>query len=470
MLEYEDTIAPGEMRAALAVRRRLVHRVKRAFSSRTNGSAPHVVRLVVDVGPVDPFAWLHAQPAAERLYWSGRNGEAAVAAVGAAEVLRADAPSVSNRSLDQHLRMRFAHADNASCALRYYGGWAFDPVQPLENGWDAFGTYRFVLPRFELRTTGEQATLICNLVRPHDEDRLDAICAQVERLAWPATPPALTLPSAAARTDRPDQTAWRHMVARALDAIAANDLQKVVLARQSVFDFIDALAPVELLRRLHATTSNCFHFMIQPRDAIAFVGASPERLFRRVGRRVQTEAIAGTRSRGDSAQTDAALRNELLESKKDRREHAYVVRAIRDHLAALCTSVHEEASASELRLARGRHLRSQFEGRLQDGVTTLDVLRTLHPTPAIGGVPTEKALQSIRMQEPFARGWYAGPVGWIGPDDAEFAVAIRSGLVRDNTLTLYSGAGIVDGSVPGQEWDEIEQKISDFAAVLDLTS
>jgi len=470
MLEYEDTIAPDEMRAAPAICRQLVRRAERALSSRAHGSAPHVVRFSIDVGPVDPFAWLHAQPAAEQLYWSGRDGEEAVAAVGAAEVLRADALPVSDGSLDQHLRTRFAQASNASPALRYYGGWAFDAAQPLEDGWDAFGTYRFVLPRFELRTTGKRATLICNLVRPHDEDRLDALCAQIERLAWPTTPPALTLPAAMARTDQPDQTVWRHMVARTLDAIAANDLQKVVLARQSVFDFIDALAPVELLRRLHATTSNCFHFMIQPADAIAFVGASPERLFRRVGKRIQTEAIAGTRSRGDSAQTDAALRDELLESEKDRREHAFVVRAIRDHLAALCTSVQEEASASELRLARGRHLRSKFEGRLQDGVTTLDVLRTLHPTPAIGGVPAEKALQSIRLQEPFGRGWYAGPVGWIGPDAAEFAVAIRSGLVRDNTLTLYSGAGIVDGSVPGQEWDEIEQKISDFAAVLDLTS
>jgi menaquinone-specific isochorismate synthase len=130
----------------------------------------------------------------------------------------------------------------------------------------------------------------------------------------------------------------------------------------------------------------------------------------------------------------------------------------------------QEGNASELRLARGRHLRSQFEGHLRDDVSTLDVLRTLHPTPAIGGVPTEAAVQAIRTQEPFARGWYAGPVGWIGPDAAEFAVAIRSGLVRDSSLALYSGAGIVDGSVPEAEWDEIEQKISDFAAVLDLTA
>ena len=179
--------------------------------------------------------------------------------------------------------------------------------------------------------------------------------------------------------------------------------------------------------------------------------------------------MAGTRSRGDSARADAVLRDELLGSEKDRREHAFVEQAIRDRLAALCTSVRQNETTSELRLARGRHLRSQLEGRLRDRVTTIDVLCALHPTPAVGGVPTDHACRAIREQEPFVRGWYAGPVGWIGAEAAEFAVAIRSGLVRGNQLALYSGAGLVEGSVPEQEWNEIEQKISDFAAVLDLT-
>ena len=92
------------------------------------------------------------------------------------------------------------------------------------------------------------------------------------------------------------------------------------------------------------------------------------------------------------------------------------------------------------------------------------MLRALHPTPAVGGYPKEGALEEIRSAEPFDRGWYAGPVGWIGAD-AEFAVGIRSGLVRGNRLALFSGAGIVEGSVPEAEWAEIEQKISDFTGM-----
>jgi menaquinone-specific isochorismate synthase len=95
-------------------------------------------------------------------------------------------------------------------------------------------------------------------------------------------------------------------------------------------------------------------------------------------------------------------------------------------------------------------------------------MRALHPTPAVGGYPTSAALTAIRDLEPFDRGWYAGPVGWVGSRGAEFAVALRCGLVRGSSLSLYSGAGIVEGSHPAEEWNEIEQKISDFIRIFGL--
>jgi len=124
-----------------------------------------------------------------------------------------------------------------------------------------------------------------------------------------------------------------------------------------------------------------------------------------------------------------------------------------------------EERLSEMKLARGRHLVSRARGTLREGVTDWDVLEALHPTPAVGGHPKEEALAEIRTSEPFDRGWYAGPVGWISADAAEFAVGIRSGLVSGRTLRLFSGAGIVAGSVPEEEWAEIEQKIGDFTRI-----
>ena len=121
-----------------------------------------------------------------------------------------------------------------------------------------------------------------------------------------------------------------------------------------------------------------------------------------------------------------------------------------------------------MKLAGGRHLRSGVRGTLREGVTDAEVLLALHPTPAVGGYPRQEALEVVRALESFDRGWYAGAVGSIGAEGSELAVGIRSGLVSGNRLALFSGAGIVAGSVPEDEWAEIEQKIGDFVRVFGL--
>ena len=181
-----------------------------------------------------------------------------------------------------------------------------------------------------------------------------------------------------------------------------------------------------------------------------------------------SEAVAGTLPRGDSTESDEALRERLLGSGKDRREHGYVRDGVREALSGLCDELEVEKGVSEMKLASRRHLVSGVRGALREGVTDADLLSALHPTPAVGGYPKELARRFLREAEPFDRGFYAGPVGWIGADAAEFAVGIRSGLVEGRRLALYSGAGIVEGSEAESEWREIEQKISDFAAVLGL--
>jgi menaquinone-specific isochorismate synthase len=162
------------------------------------------------------------------------------------------------------------------------------------------------------------------------------------------------------------------------------------------------------------------------------------------------------------------LREDLLHSAKDLSEHSYVSKGVREALEPLCEELEIEDHVSEMKLARGRHLRSKVRGTLREGVTDAGLLDAMHPTPAVGGYPRSEALEEIRVLEPFDRGWYAGPVGWIGADASEFAVGLRSGLVRGQTLALFSGAGIVAGSVPDEEWAEIEQKIGDFTGMFGL--
>lgn len=464
MIERSDiVIADAVVSDPVDVRRVLAQRVEEMLGSSVAGRV-RVVRLVVPVEPVDPFQWLAEQPAYPRVYWAGRQDGLEMAAVGAADLLEGAATDDYD-TLRSQLDRVLAFSDEQ---VRYFGGFRFDRSVSPEAAWNAFGTYRFVLPRFELDRRGEETLLVCNLLLPRDRHRHREILAAIDGLTLPLFERTGVLPQPIGRRDVPDVAGWRQRVLQALVAFARGEMEKVVLARKAVFEFTEELDPLLLLKRLRAATPNCFHFCFQPEASVAFVGATPERLFRRDGRGVWSEAVAGTRPRGDSARSDARLRDELLHNEKELREHEYVRRSIYEGLEPLCERLHIDTT-TEMKLARGRHLVSRVEGALKEGVHGSDVMRALHPTPAVGGYPTVAAQHAIREMEGFDRGWYAGPLGWIGTRGAEFAVAIRSGLVEAQRLSLFSGAGIVDGSQPDAEWREIEQKIGDFLKVFGLS-
>jgi menaquinone-specific isochorismate synthase len=243
-------------------------------------------------------------------------------------------------------------------------------------------------------------------------------------------------------------------------------MDKIVLARRVDLEFEMNLDPVMLLLRLRQVTPQCYNFCFQPGNDGAFIGASPERLYFRHGRWIESEAVAGTRPRGNTPDVDAGLSEALLTSDKDLREHAFVRDMIQESLNPLCRDVAVDGRVSLLKLSRRQHLYSGMSGHLSEAVSDAELCRELHPTPAVGGCPTEVAIDRIREWEGFDRGWYAAPFGVIGRDVVELAVAIRSARVDAKRLSLFSGAGIVSGSTPDQEWDEIENKIVDFIRIL----
>jgi menaquinone-specific isochorismate synthase len=446
----------------------LADRVSRALSDARleslAGPVERIARLAVPAGRVDPFRWLSEQRMFPKIYWSGREDRAGVAAVGIAD-LREAGVSEGTGSLSKVLA---SLPDSGVSGARYYGGARFDPLGQPDEEWAAFSAYRFVMPRFELHAGETETTLICNLVLPRDIDDASKIVQEIEDLSLREGASGALLPAPMFREDSPDLQGWRENVEQALAAFSEGRLGKVVLARRAEFGFCGDLDPTLLLESLKAATPGCFHFYAEPESGIAFLGASPERLFRREGRSVESEAVAGTRPRGVTSAEDEGLRDDLLHSPKDLSEHTYVSKGIREALEPLCEELEIEDRVSEMKLARGRHLRSKVRGTLEDGVTDAALLDAMHPTPAVGGYPRNEALEHIHALEPFDRGWYAGPVGWIGQEASEFAVGIRSGLVRGRTLALFSGAGIVADSVPDEEWAEIEQKIGDFTGMFGL--
>jgi len=467
MFESSDVyILPEIVTEPASIRRTLRRRINRALSEVNNGQGEtmRVVRIVVPIGPVDPIAWLNEQRIWPRSYWRGREDRTRIASVGAADLCGGDTLADYD-TLREQLDRVFVSSDPR---IRYFGGFRFDLRATKSEEWKAFGTYQFVLPRFELSVRGDEVRLACNLVLPRDRSRRSEILDLIDTLTFPPFVLTGDLPVPISRSNTPDRSGWNEHIDWALDAFGETSLEKIVLSRKAVFDFDRELDPILLFEKLCATKPNCYHFLIQPQEGATFLGATPERLFLREGRSILSEAVAGTRPRGDSAMSDARLREELFHSEKERREHEYVRRSLREGLAQLCKTLYLDESPSEMILASRRHLVSNVEGTLLDGVAGSDVMVAIHPTSAVGGYPTEEALQGIRKLEPFDRGWYAGPVGWIGSNGAEFVVAIRSGLVQPFLLSLYSGAGIVRGSTAEDEWDEIEQKIDEFVKLLGL--
>lgn len=408
------------------------------------------VALSVQANGLKEWQWLNANRGLASVAWSERTSPDVVAGVGVA----ASVERPSNRDASACIA-ECRQLLNGNSDLKFFGGFSFDGTK----GWSDFGAGRFVVPR--LRLSNGTLTLAVMSADDIEKARLD-----LQRICFQPKPFDNDPPTPTAKKYSPTFDGWQSRIDEALSLIRSEVLEKIVLSRRTTLKFQETLNPVVLAERLYETTHDCFVFCFDFGADSAFVGATPERLFLREGHQLNSEVIAGTRMRGENSIEDERLAIELLTSDKDQREHDIVRKSIRQKLHKFVDHLEVDNQASILRLARKQHLRSNVQGTLKPGVEDGMLLKRLHPTPAVGGYPTENALPEIARIEPFNRGWYAAPVGWIGSDSAQFAVAIRSGLVKGDSLSLYSGAGIVRGSDPDQEWQEVENKIQDFIGVL----
>ncbi|HLF17687.1 MAG TPA: isochorismate synthase [Candidatus Omnitrophota bacterium] len=421
------------------------------------GTPTKVLRFELACEPVNILSWLHNnQLGLEKTYWSDRANAFEMGAIGSADIISGN-DSLDHQSLFEYMQDRLS-SDNPH--LRFYGGVDFF-ADKAEGEWQALGSFRFIVPQFEFHQTPQQSVFAFNIrIANVNEEHIREILSTFEKMDFSADTVYRKVPVLLRRADFPDEAQWLKMFNS-----AHGKFEKIVLARKTVFDFDMDIRPVALLKHLKDMTPNCFHFCFQPHPGYGFLGASPERLFKRTEGAIESEALAGTIGRSIDPDEDAALTQKLLRSAKNNSEHDYVVTDLKNKLSRLCSELRQDPRTQIMKLDNGQHLMTRFEGKLRPKVYDEDILRSLHPTPAVAGCPQEKALKAIAELEPFKRGWYAAPVGYVGCDTTEFVVAIRSGLVNKNQLSLYAGAGIVEGSTAQDEWDEIENKIGSFIKV-----
>jgi isochorismate synthase len=355
------------------------------------------------------------------------------------------------------------------------GGLGFTGRRPADDDeWAAFGPASLVLPALAFARTPDGAYVTAatlggdgTAARTHAR-RWDALVARARDLA-PAAGALAARPAAAPlaiTAEQPDRASWDRLVGLFAGAVGRGRLDKVVLARRVALRSPLELDPVNALRRLAAAgpESTIFAFV---RDDVTFLGATPERLARTEGRAFRTAAVAGSAPRGADATEDARLAAGLLASDKEREEHAVVVTMLRDALRPIVERLDIAPAPEILALRHVQHLVTPIEGILREETGILALAERFHPTPAVGGEPRDAALALIVEHEGFDRGWYAGPVGWLGADgDGELMVALRCGLLGGQRATLFAGCGIVADSDPAREWEESRMKLRPVSSAL----
>jgi menaquinone-specific isochorismate synthase len=345
--------------------------------------------------------------------------------------------------------------------LTVYGGLAFDPLQSVTSEWQAFGQFLFFIPRWEVCHLDYSPHVYLNGVWEDLED-IDRFLKEHEHVIKHARVQPVPQPQSSfcldSRLDTPDQSQWVDLVNRVHRDMAADDVQKVVLARRSRLKRASA-HPLAWHRYLLDQRKDSFVYAFLPNTEYAFVGASPERLYYRLEERISTEALASTLSKRPDA-SHHQFKDNMKQSPKLMKEHDCVRQWLNDQLTVICDGDVRQNKLEIVEWNNSYHLRTKFSGSLQGSFTDADVIRQLHPTPAVGGLPKQGIWERLRTYEPFSRGWYAGPLGWISQAAAEWTVSIRSILFTPEEVICYAGAGLVAESDPIDEWEEIEHKMN----------
>lgn len=339
------------------------------------------------------------------------------------------------------------------------GGFAFSDADPKAPEWCEFPAARLFVPRLcWVRASGT-----CRLTRVWEEGQQE----RVDRLLTSTLATARSIRVDAADAELPaaevqngaEQRQWSERVEAIRALIAKGAVRKVVIARRRFLQAGRAIEAARIVAAASSTRPSCVSFWMSGGET-AFVGSTPEILARVRGGRVYSGALAGSAPRGSTPEEDRRLGQALLRCPKNGLEHRLVVTAVKSALDTVASPLESPAEPELVRLPEAQHLYTPISGPLSRPLTVLQIGGLLHPTPAVCGVPREAARSLIEREEP-GRGWYSGAMGWMtASGEGELAVALRSALIDGCAMSVWAGAGIVEGSEAESEFAETESKMT----------
>jgi menaquinone-specific isochorismate synthase len=434
----------------------------------TRQGRPLPLLVTCKAHPVDILQWLKSHSVYPRLYWYDRDGSVEIGGYGSLMSVSENDPARLWTAFDKLSGILDRHPQKG--LIRFLGGSCFFPQEKRDKRWEDFPRLWFVLPQVMMLRKNKDFFISVGVVFEDHEDDYDILATILEFLkkakAKDLSPIRNQFPEVITRADHPDYTGWKNNINTSLHKIDKGKIDKVVLARRTDVKFKEAVEAVDYVHALKSANDRCYFFLFQPRQGAAFLGATPERLLKIENDRLISEAVSGTVARGADPDEDKHRGAWLLQDQKELSEQKFVTDDLIAKFHRLTKKIDLPGPPEIVKLANVQHLVSKVSGVLRNGISIGEMVSSLHPTAAVGGCPVSAAISLIEKLEPFSRGWYGGPVGIISHELTEMAVGIRSSLVFDRVVSLFTGAGIVKGSTPESEWNELEDKMSTAFKVL----
>lgn len=426
------------------------------------------------IEPFEFFARGKELYSGERFFWKDPSGAQMFAGLGICKLIQ------SSGTVDRFFHTEEKWRETVSDVVKIgvsgikgtgpvmFGGFSFDPFKKQTPLWSNYSHARLHIPEFLLTKHDGKTYLTTNIYcTPYDDISLAEKVIQKRKMLFSAPLPEKSTSAEIVSEEEVGKEQWIETVRRLVDDLKDSKiLKKVVMARELLVTAADEIPVEAVLLNLLNEQADSYIFAFEAGGS-CFTGASPERLVKKTGQTVYSACVAGSIAKGKTAEEEKALGAKLLGDDKNLIEHQYVVDMIRAALEPVCSELEIPARPGLLKMRDIQHLYTPVTGKVREEVSLFEIVELLHPTPALGGFPKGEAMEKIRAIEKMDRGFYGSPIGWIDEEgDGEFAVAIRSGLIRGKRAHLFAGCGIVEDSDAESELIETRIKFRPMLSAL----
>jgi len=449
-------------------------RLVKAIASLSPNEQYKLISITKQIDKQDPLHIFEGAKALnkDRSFWVNSARTLTLIGVGKVQVLEASDDRFTETEKQWTTLLKEAWIDNPyrdipGTGIVALGGMSFDPLKETTELWKKFKPSQFYIP--ELMLTEYEGNYYLSLnVFVNQADQAEIVAERLHQMEKDLLA-GQQLTKQELRIEKEveiDPIKWKQSVVKATEEITNKKAEKIVLAREVRLHFNEEANISAVLQQLLNTQQNSYVFAFES-DGDCFIGATPERLVKIEKSELLSTCLAGTAPRGKTLEEDKRIGDQLLNDEKNRQEHDFVVKMIKKAILKSCTNVEIPEKPVLYPLKNLQHLFTPVTAQLKNGYSIFDVVEELHPTPALGGTPTEESLAFIREHELLDRGWYGAPIGWLDSNEnGEFAVAIRSALIQCDEASLFAGCGVVADSDPEMEYEETKIKLLPMLNVL----